>query len=263
MSLGGHGVPSIVTLCGSMRFFGQMLAVAADLTARGHIVLAPFPVDESSADARTDELAALHRRKIDMADRVVVVSDESGYIGEATRGEITYAQARGVSIEYRAVSVNAAQHGANDADAAGRSLRWMGLSVDDAARIAPLMRLTQPQPVRVPLAGRRPGEDFLGPDGKPTRLNEVLTEEDFDRVKAAPTPAVFFDEVAALMYPARVYGDWLLALGLPDLAEKARTQLATTTTAATALVRDGRASLDRVTIIPTSATHPDNRERPS
>ena len=99
------------------------------------------------------------------------------------------------------------------------------------------MRLTQPQPVRVPLAGRRPGEDFLGPDGKPTRLNEVLTEEDFDRVKAAPTPAVFFDEVAALMYPARVYGDWLLALGLPDLAEKARTQLATTTTAATARSR--------------------------
>lgn len=111
MSVGGHGVPSVVTLCGSMRFFGQMLAVAADLTVGGHIVLAPFPVDASSDGARADELAALHRRKIDMADLVLVVTDESGHIGDATQGEIAYARSRGKSVSLRAVTASGDQIG--------------------------------------------------------------------------------------------------------------------------------------------------------
>lgn len=111
MSLGGHGVAPIVTLCGSMRFFRQMLAVAADLTARGHVVLAPFPIDESTAAERVSELAALHRRKIDMADLVLVVTDESGHIGDATQGEIAYARSLGKSVSLRAVTESGDQIG--------------------------------------------------------------------------------------------------------------------------------------------------------
>lgn len=94
--------PHTVTLCGSMRFFPAMLAVAGELTDAGVVVIAPFrvlaPADQSgAAKVRLD---ALHRRKIDMAHRVVVVTDESGYIGESTRAEITYAERTGKPVEY-------------------------------------------------------------------------------------------------------------------------------------------------------------------
>ncbi|MEU2043619.1 hypothetical protein [Nocardia niwae] len=94
--------PPTVTLCGSMRFHAHMLTVAAELTDAGVIVLAPFrvvaPADQdSAAKTRLDEL---HRRKIDMADWIVVVTDESRYIGESTRGEIGYATRLGKQIDW-------------------------------------------------------------------------------------------------------------------------------------------------------------------
>jgi hypothetical protein len=94
--------PEVVTLCGSMRFFPRMLQLAAELTLDGAIVVAPFsvvaPEDQGSdSKARLDEL---HRRKIDMADRVIVVTDETGYYGTSTAAEIQYAHdARGLAVE--------------------------------------------------------------------------------------------------------------------------------------------------------------------
>ncbi|MDI9941656.1 hypothetical protein QM806_40735 [Rhodococcus sp. IEGM 1351] len=47
---------------------------------------------------------------------------------------------------------------------------------------------------------------------------------------AYPTgPVVLVDEELALAFRVRAYGDWRGALGLPDLAEKARTHLPETT----------------------------------
>ncbi len=96
------GRPLVVTLCGSMRFLPLMLRVAAQQTAAGAVVLAPFAVvapaeQDSQFKARLD---ALHRRKLDLADRVVVVSDESGYYGASTRREIAYAEALGTPIRF-------------------------------------------------------------------------------------------------------------------------------------------------------------------
>ncbi|BAH47192.1 hypothetical protein ACH47B_22465 [Rhodococcus sp. NPDC019627] len=45
------------------------------------------------------------------------------------------------------------------------------------------------------------------------------------RVAYPTSPVVLVDEEFALAALARAYGDWLDALGLPDLAEKARTLL--------------------------------------
>ncbi|BAH47190.1 hypothetical protein ACH47B_22455 [Rhodococcus sp. NPDC019627] len=60
-------------------------------------------------------------------------------------------------------------------------------------------------------------------------LGEILTADEIARfvVRVAyPTcPVVLVDEELALIAPARAYGDWLGALGLPDLAGKARTRL--------------------------------------
>lgn len=44
-------------------------------------------------------LDELHKRKIDLADRVLVLN-VGGYIGESTRGEIEYATRIGKPVEY-------------------------------------------------------------------------------------------------------------------------------------------------------------------
>ena len=91
----------VVTLCGSMRFLPLMLDVAAEETAAGRIVLAPFAVvaTEDQGSEFKAMLDAVHRRKIDMADRVLVVTDATGYYGTSTRSEIAYATERGIPIE--------------------------------------------------------------------------------------------------------------------------------------------------------------------
>lgn len=97
----------IVTLCGSMRFFPQMLTVAAELTGDGAIVLAPFcvvPAEEQRGWAK-DALDELHRSKIRLATyRVIVVSDESGYYGDSTRAEIAFAESLELAVEYRQIA---------------------------------------------------------------------------------------------------------------------------------------------------------------
>lgn len=84
----------VATICGSMRFYDRMLKVAERLTAEGVVVLMPF-VTVAAVDQGDEFKAALdrmHRQKIDMSDRVVVVTDpETRYVGDSTRSEIDYA----------------------------------------------------------------------------------------------------------------------------------------------------------------------------
>ena len=99
--------PEIVCICGSTRFVDEMSAANRDLTFAGVIVVAPgvFPrnEDHEATDSITDEqktaLAALHLRKIDLADRVLVVSP-GGYVGESTSREIAYARAIGKPVSF-------------------------------------------------------------------------------------------------------------------------------------------------------------------
>lgn len=95
------GRPEIVCLCGSLRFAEQMRAVNRDLTFAGVIVLAPG--EAGAGEAITPEqkaaLDALHLRKIDLADRILVVNP-GGYIGESTRREIAYAEAAGTPVAF-------------------------------------------------------------------------------------------------------------------------------------------------------------------
>ena len=99
--------PEIVCICGSTRFVDEMSAANRDLTFAGVIVVAPgvfLPAEGQTADKLiTDEqksaLDALHLRKIDLADRVLIVNP-GGYIGESTSGEISYAHATGKPISF-------------------------------------------------------------------------------------------------------------------------------------------------------------------
>jgi hypothetical protein len=77
----------------------EMRAANRDLTLAGVIVVAPSDADESPTPEQKAVLDALHLRKIDLADRVLVVNP-GGYVGESTRREIVYAEAAGKPITY-------------------------------------------------------------------------------------------------------------------------------------------------------------------
>ena len=91
--------PEIVCICGSAKFVDEMRAANRDLTFAGVIVVAPGETDEVVTDEQKAVLDALHLRKIDLADRVLVVNP-GGYVGESTSREIAYARATGKPISF-------------------------------------------------------------------------------------------------------------------------------------------------------------------
>ncbi|EME24607.1 hypothetical protein G418_05402 [Rhodococcus qingshengii BKS 20-40] len=91
--------PEIVCICGSAQFAEEMREANRDLTFAGVIVVAPVEADEAVSVEQKILLDALHLRKIDLADRVLVVNPR-GYIGESTRREIAYARAAGKPVSF-------------------------------------------------------------------------------------------------------------------------------------------------------------------
>ncbi|MFK0120800.1 NUDIX domain-containing protein [Streptomyces sp. NPDC090994] len=100
--------PPIVALCGSTRHWDALAEANLYETAAGRIVLAPgcnlrqpHPLwaDPNRAGRLKQQLGELHRRKIDLADEVLVVNPD-GYIGDSTRSEIDYAQSLGKPVRY-------------------------------------------------------------------------------------------------------------------------------------------------------------------
>ncbi|GEA87577.1 hypothetical protein [Cellulomonas cellasea] len=91
--------PEIVCLCGSTRFVAEMRAANLALSLAGVIVVAPGEAAEPVTDQQKAALDALHLRKIDLADRILVVNP-GGYVGESTSREIAYARATGTPISF-------------------------------------------------------------------------------------------------------------------------------------------------------------------
>ena len=100
--------PEIITLCGSTRFKEEINKVNAKLTMQGKLVISlgvfghiDLPDRDWTTGGSDDKqmLDELHKRKIDLADRILVVN-VGGYIGESTRGEIAYAEANGKPVDY-------------------------------------------------------------------------------------------------------------------------------------------------------------------
>lgn len=96
--------PPIVCLCGSTRFMDAFHKANLDLTMAGTIVLT-VGCDTKSDDALEltgddkAKLDELHKRKIDLADSILVLNVD-GYIGASTTSEIEYAQAHGKAVEF-------------------------------------------------------------------------------------------------------------------------------------------------------------------
>ena len=91
--------PEIVCICGSARFADEMRTANRELTFAGVIVVAPGEADGLVTEEQKTVLDALHLRKIDLADRVLVVNP-GGYVGESTSREIAYARAAGKPISF-------------------------------------------------------------------------------------------------------------------------------------------------------------------
>jgi hypothetical protein len=107
--------PPVVCLCGSTRFYEEFQRANYELTMAGMIVLSVgffwnspqlhgegvgLPDDEDTRAAVKEALDELHLRKIDLADSVLVVSDEAGYVGESTTREIVYALDHGKPVKF-------------------------------------------------------------------------------------------------------------------------------------------------------------------
>lgn len=100
--------PTIVCLCGSTRFFKEFQEASLRETIAGKIVLSigcnlredrqiwADPAEREAIKRRLDEL---HKRKIDLADEVLVLN-VGGYIGESTRSEIGYAVLNNKPVRY-------------------------------------------------------------------------------------------------------------------------------------------------------------------
>lgn len=102
--------PEIVCLCGSTRFMEAFQAANLKETMAGKIVLSVGCNTKADSDifkfyeyedmiGAKGALDELHKRKIDLADEVLVLNVD-GYIGDSTRSEIEYAEANGKPVRY-------------------------------------------------------------------------------------------------------------------------------------------------------------------
>lgn len=105
--------PTVICLCGSTRFADQHAVMRWELEKQGNIVLMINYLPAWYADSQGWEgndhfgeksglkkhLDELHLRKIDLANKVMVINVD-GYIGESTRNEIEYAKKAGKAVEY-------------------------------------------------------------------------------------------------------------------------------------------------------------------
>ena len=103
--------PVIVCLCGSTRFGDAFREANLAETLAGRIVLSIGCDMKADADLAAagelgkdpetvkQELDQLHRRKIELADEVLVVSRD-GYFGQSTAGEIAHAVTLGKPVRF-------------------------------------------------------------------------------------------------------------------------------------------------------------------
>lgn len=96
--------PEIVCLCGSTRFYDAFRSANLAETLAGKIVLSigcDFKSDQGLglSDADKIRLDALHLRKIDLADEVLILN-VGGYIGESTARELAHARSLGKRVRF-------------------------------------------------------------------------------------------------------------------------------------------------------------------
>lgn len=106
--VGGY---KVITLCGSTRFRDAFIEAQKRLTLEGNIVISVGlfghagddevweGMSEDTLTSTKRMLDDMHKRKIDMADEILVIN-VGGYIGSSTKSEIAYARSTGKTVRY-------------------------------------------------------------------------------------------------------------------------------------------------------------------
>lgn len=200
----------VVTLCGSTRFRAEMERVARELLAEGAIVLAPDVVDGPVDETVKAELDRAHRVKIDLADRVVVVTRD-GYVGESTACEIAYAASAGKPIEYRRTDAHVVMRTTTPMTADQQNAVWAG---ERSGVVAAAIRATVPAGVSGMDYGCGPGHIGLRLASHFTTLSLVDADPqvvDALADKVARRPSLRTYELDLTRQPAREQVDCVFA----------------------------------------------------
>lgn len=94
----------IMTVCGSLRFYKEMMEITEKLELEGNCMLVPiYNPSKSSKDDFTEEealvLDKMHKERIKISDAVLIVNVD-GYIGNSTKNEIEFAKSLNKEIIY-------------------------------------------------------------------------------------------------------------------------------------------------------------------
>jgi len=94
----------IITVCGSLRFYKEMMEIAEKMELKGNCMLVPiYNPNKPSKDDFTEEealmLDKMHKEKIKLSDQILVVN-VNNYIGDSTKKEIEYARSLKKEIMY-------------------------------------------------------------------------------------------------------------------------------------------------------------------
>lgn len=94
----------IITVCGSLKFYKEMMEITEIMELQGNCMLVPiYNPSKSSKDDFTEEealmLDKMHKERIKLSDAILVVNVD-GYIGNSTRNEIDYARSLNKEIIY-------------------------------------------------------------------------------------------------------------------------------------------------------------------
>lgn len=94
----------IITVCGSMKFYKEMMEIAIKVELEGNCMLVPiYNPSKTSKDDFTEEealmLDKMHKERIKLSDAILVVN-VNNYIGESTKSEIEFAKSLNKEIIY-------------------------------------------------------------------------------------------------------------------------------------------------------------------
>ena len=94
----------IITVCGSLRFYKEMMEITEKMELQGNCMLVPIynPTRPNKDDFTKEEVLMLdkmHKERIKLADAILVVNVD-GYIGNSTKSEIEFAESLNKEILY-------------------------------------------------------------------------------------------------------------------------------------------------------------------
>lgn len=94
----------IITVCGSLKFYKEMITMTEKMELEGNCMLVPiYNPERPSKDDFTEEealmLDKMHKERIKLCDAILVINVDN-YIGNSTKKEIQYAESLGKEIIY-------------------------------------------------------------------------------------------------------------------------------------------------------------------